>query len=290
MRSLRFETNTGNACRENGSASSVARRDLALVLEYEGTVYHGFQYQPGAPTIQGELEKVLEKLLGTPTKTRGASRTDAGVHARAQVVTFTTTATHSLETFRRALNFHLPEDIRVKAVYHMPDGFDPRREATSREYCYRMWNDPVPPVLWRRLAHHIPKPLKLKEMQQAANGLVGDHDMQAFSGPRERPDASTWRRVFRAEVERDGKLVTLVMEGNAFLPQQMRRTAAALVEVGLGKSSVAAFQQLLQPRTHINIGGSLPALGLTLEQISYPGFHASNVDADPAKECIQWQR
>jgi tRNA pseudouridine38-40 synthase len=261
-----------------------------LVLEYEGTMYHGFQYQPGESTIQGELEKVLGRLLDTPTKTRGASRTDAGVHARAQVVTFTTTAAHSLETFRRALNFHLPEDIQVKAVYHMSDGFDPRRQATSREYCYRMWNDPVPPVLWRRLAHHIPRPLRLKEMQQAARGLVGDHDMQAFSGPREWPDASTWRRVFRAKVERADKLVTLVIEGNAFLPQQMRRTAAALVEVGLGKSSIADFRKLLRPGNHVKTSGSLPALGLTLERISYPGFHASSVDVNQAKECIQWQR
>jgi tRNA pseudouridine38-40 synthase len=249
----------------------VSRR-LALILEYQGTRYHGFQVQPQAPTVQGELERALARLLGEHVKTQGAGRTDAGAHARGQVVAFTTQARYPPEVFARALNAFLPEDIRVQAACEVEPDFDPRRHATSREYHYLVLNRERPSALWREFAYQVPGPLDVEAMQEAAASLVGRHDLRAFTTLGGGALRNPRRRVFKAQVQSRYDLVTLAMEAESFLPHQVRRTAGALVRVGQGEMRVEEFRQLLEERRVGAAGPALPARGLFLMRASYPGF------------------
>ena len=243
---------------------------IALLLEYEGTRYAGFQLQPRHPTIQGELERALALLTEEVVRVHPASRTDAGAHAWGQVVAFLTRATHPPDTFVRGTNFYLPPDIRVQAAYVVPDSFDPRRDAYSREYHYRILRRPVPSALLRRHVHHVARALDLRAMREAAESLSGVRDFAPFSS--EPQSASTVRRLDRLEIVENGDLLTMEMEGNAFLPQQVRRTAGALLQVGMGRLGVKEFQRMADSGRRGAAGPTLPASGLYLARVRYPSF------------------
>src|SRR4030042_1335191 len=151
-------------------------RKLALVVEYDGTGYHGFQMQVGEPTIQGEIEQALKKLTGEKIGIVGAGRTDAGVHAKGQVVSFSCPANLSLETVIRALNFHLPSDITVKAGSEVDNNFSARREALSREYRYTILNSATPSPLQRKYVYHVPLPVDNDAMIKGRRFIMGIPD------------------------------------------------------------------------------------------------------------------
>jgi len=245
-------------------------RRVALLVEYEGTRYAGFQVQPHAPTVQGALEEALYQLTGVHSRVQGAGRTDAGAHARMQVVAFTTEAPYPLQAFVEGLNAHLPPDIRVWGAVEAPKGFDPRRHALRREYHYHIWNHPAPPALWRGFAHHEPRTLDLPAMRQALAYLVGERDFAPFARAPSRPGTSTVRRLERAHLGRMGRLVVLCLVGNAFLPGQVRHIAGALVQVGLGRLTVEGFRALAEQGAPGPAGPALPACGLCLMRVEYP--------------------
>jgi tRNA pseudouridine38-40 synthase len=253
------------------SAGGDAVRRLALVVEYDGARYHGFQLQRTAPTVQAELEKAIERLTGEVTRIKAASRTDAGGHARGQVVAFDTRASHDTQTWAKALNALLPDDVAVRGVYQAPAGFDPRRRASSRVYRYTIVNAPTPSPLLRRTAHWIRTPLDAERMALAARTLVGVHDVAAFTVQVARTK-STVRRMYRWEVWREGDLVIMEAEANAFLMQQVRRTAGALTLVGMNKMTLEEFGDLVEGRAAGPAGPLLPARGLCLERVVYPDF------------------
>ena len=240
------------------------------MVEYEGTQYQGFQWQPGALTIQGQLESSLERLTGETVRVDGAGRTDSGVHARGQVVSFRVFSQLPPETFVKALNYYLPEDISVTQAFRVPETFNVQRNACSREYRYTILNRRTPSPLLIRFSHIVREPLDVPLMDDASRLLIGPHDFAAFSSPQELGSARTLRRVLRAGVSRDGDLVIIEMEGNAFLSHQVRRTAGALVEVGMGKMSVEEFQGLLERKEPGSAGPTLPAKGLCLVKVTYP--------------------
>ena len=244
------------------------QRRLALVLEYQGARYGGYQVQPGTRTVQGEIEKALERLLGTHVKTHGAGRTDAGTHALGQVVAFTTEARYAPETFARALNATLPPDIRVQAGYDVDLRFDPRRGACSRTYRYLVLNRPRPSALWREFSHHVPKLLDLDAMAAAARRLVGEHWRPPFAPPDRRPRRP--QRVLRADVLRRGPWVALEVVATSFYLHQVRRMAGGIVQVGLGRLSVEGFAALAAGDEHPGRASALPARGLYLVRVSYP--------------------
>jgi len=245
---------------------------LALVVEYEGTGYHGFQYQPGAPTIQEELENAIARLDGDRPRIEGAGRTDAGVHATGQVVAFDTGADHAPATFERALNHHLPDDIAVKAAHAVGDNFDPRRMALSRRYVYTIYAAATPSPLIRRTSWHWRKKLNVQRMQAAARLLVGTHDFALFAGPLENPGGSTVREITEARVSRKGDLVRFEVTGNAFLPHQVRRMAGALVDVGIGRLTRADVSALVDGSPGDAVARSLPPHGLCLVEVKYRDF------------------
>ncbi|MBI2935426.1 MAG: tRNA pseudouridine(38-40) synthase TruA [Chloroflexi bacterium] len=260
---------------------------MALILEYEGTNYQGFQVQPNTPTIQGTLEEALRRVLGGEIITHGAGRTDSGVHALGQVVTFFVPDPARVDRLQGALNFHLPPDIRVRAVYQVAPEFDPRRHALSREYQYLIWNAPAPSALWRRFVHHVPQPLDVEAMGEAAQVLVGEHDYSGFLSDSEAARCRGVRRMFKAEVTKRPPLVIITLKANAFLPHQVRRTAGALLHVGLGKQEVGQFRQWVLGREKGLAVWSLPAPGLFLVEVRYLDFPlASGVEKITASRLI----
>ena len=248
---------------------------LALTIEYEGTRYHGFQSQASAPTIQGELERAIRRLTGEPARVHAAGRTDAGVHALAQVIAFDTAAAHPPQTYVRALNHYLPPDIAVKSASVAPAHFDPRRHARRRAYRYRILTGPARSPLARRFACHIPQPLDIPQMQAAAALFLGEHDFTRFAPPLP-PGKSPVRAVSRATIRQAGPEIIFDVAANAFLRRQVRRMAGALADIGLGKLTIPDLQTLLANPADdaiIKPTRSLPPQGLCLINIEYDNFN-----------------
>ncbi|MBI2885832.1 MAG: tRNA pseudouridine(38-40) synthase TruA [Chloroflexi bacterium] len=244
-------------------------RRLALLLEYDGSGFHGFQVQANARTVQGALEQALHRLTGEMHRVAGAGRTDAGVHALGQVAACTTRAPHSPATFVAALNYYLDNDVAVRAACEVPLEFDPRRDATSRWYRYLIVSRPEPSPLARGRYLWVREALDLPAMQQAAGMLVGQRDLASFSGPLSGP-RTTVRSVIRAEVEHKGDIIWFDMEASAFLPQQVRRTVGVLLAVGRGQAPPARMAQLVERPLLGAADVAAPAQGLYLMAVTYP--------------------
>jgi len=244
---------------------------IALVVEYDGTNYNGSQLQVNQPTIQAELEKALKNLTGEKVRITAASRTDSGVHARAQVVSFRTTAKLPLEAFVHGLNHFLPDDIAVKSAYKTALTFNARRMAMSREYTYSILNCATRSPLTARYAHRIIGDFDIEAMNGAAQLLVGTHDFASFASEiGDETEKSTVRRVYRADVVKKDEMIIFRITANAFVRHQIRNTAGTLVQVGLGKMSITEFARLLKVKQPGLAGPALPASGLCLEQVNYP--------------------
>ena len=243
---------------------------IVLILEYDGTHYHGFQLQASLPTIQGEIEKALWKLTGERTRVMAAGRTDAGVHARGQVVSFRARSPHSLGTFVNGLNYYLPKDIAVKTAHRARDSFSVRRQAVSREYNYYILNSPTRSPLKKGFSHLVTGYLDIGAMNQACQAIIGEHDLASFISGIGVEVKSTVRRVYRAEVRKDGKLAVFNILANSFLPHQVRNTVGALIRVGLGKMSGDEFYSIMEARKPGLAGPMAPACGLCLMQVNYP--------------------
>ncbi len=243
----------------------------ALVVEYDGANYYGFQLQADQPTIQSELEKALTALTGESIRVAASSRTDTGVHAYGQVVSFNTKSSLPLEAFVHGLNYHLPADIAVKAAYPVRLGFDPRRLAANREYTYTFVNSRTRSPLTAKYAHRISAELNIEAMNQACRMLLGSHDFASFASEiGGEPEKSTVRNVSRAEVaQQDGRVVFTII-ANAFLRHQVRSTAGILLQVGTGKMSLNEFKTIFEAKQPGLAGPMLPACGLALVKVNYP--------------------
>lgn len=242
---------------------------VVLVVEYDGTIYSGFQWQNNAPTIQAKLESALERLTGEAVRIAGASRTDAGTHAKGQTVSFRTNVVLDMETWGKALNSHLPHDIVIKKAYEAEDSFDVRRDATSREYAYYILNSPARSPLQERFTHLVPRPLDVNVMNKACQILIGEHDFASFTAP---TNKRTLRTVFDISVHRRIGLVIFKMIANSFLPRQIRNTVGSLIKVGLGKIGVEEFRDLAWSGQPGVVGPAAPACGLCLMNIEYSNF------------------
>ena len=256
---------------------------LALIVEYEGTDYHGFQYQVNAPSIQKELETAIERLTGEEVRVKGAGRTDAGVHAMGQVVAFDTGSALGPERFMSGLNFYLPEDIAVRAAYVVGEDFHPRRDALSRRYCYTILNSAAPSPLLRRTAYMVRGSLNVRRMQRAVNLLVGKHDFGSFTGPSGDGRGSTMGQIFDASVRKERAIVTFDVKARAFLPHQVRRLVGSLVDIGLGSLTLEKFKLMIDRRSDQAAVSCLPPQGLCLMEVTYGDFPPKVGDADGHK-------
>ena len=215
------------------------------------------------------MEKAIAILTNENIRVKGAGRTDAGVHAKGQVIAFDTQSSHSTDTFVRALNYYLPSDIAIKAAYRASEGFDPRRDALSRTYRYTILNGPRSPML-RKTTCLVRQPLNVGAMRKAVKRLEGVHDFARFSGPLDDSNASTVRHIYEASVRKTGELVIFEVRGNAFLPHQVRRMAGSLVDIGRGKISLDEFNMMIEGGCGSAVARSLPPQGLCLLEVTYP--------------------
>jgi tRNA pseudouridine38-40 synthase len=238
---------------------------LLITLAYDGTDFQGFQIQKNGRSVQAELELALYDFVKARVVTVGGGRTDAGVHAKGQAVSFRIEWAHDLEIFRRALNAKLPNDMFVRRVTEVDEKFSARYSATSRVYEYRVWNHPERDVFRTRFAHWLWEPLDVEAMQAAAKHLIGNKDFSAFGTP---PQGNNpVREVKRAEVVRDGDEIRLIFEANAFLYRMVRRMVGTLFLVGQGKLPPSEMENVMQRKRR---GGfSAPPQGLTLMEIKY---------------------
>jgi tRNA pseudouridine38-40 synthase len=243
---------------------------VVLVMEYDGTCYHGFQWQQDLPSIQREVETAVEKLSGEECRVIAASRTDAGVHAKGQVVSFRSKSSLPTDTFVRGLNHYLPGDIAVKAAYRVSDSFNVRRDAISREYSYHIWNSPIRSPMLAAFSYLMASPLDIEMANRACQALTGEHDLASFASGDGARIRNTVKRVFKAELERDGEMVIFNIVANSFLPHQVRNTVGVLIRVGSGKVGVDEFNSIIEARKPGLAGPTVPACGLCLNRINYP--------------------
>ena len=235
-------------------------------VEYDGTDFAGFQVQPGARTVQGELEAALARLAGgRRLRVDGAGRTDAGVHASDQVIAFTYDGRLAAEDLGRALDALLPADLAIHGLRRAPAGFHPRHAARYREYRYTVWNGPRSP-LRERHALGVRVPLDVAAMERAGQALIGQHDFSAFGAVVE--DRSPVRTVHAVRVRRRGSTVTIDVRADAFLRGMVRRIVAVLLEVGRGTMTERQVREALAARTPARNGAMAPANGLSLRRIA----------------------
>jgi len=242
---------------------------IVLVVEYDGSHYHGFQWQTDSPTIQAELEEAIHKVTAERNRVIAASRTDAGVHAKGQVVSFRTQSVLSPQTFARALNHYLPGDIAIKGACRVGIDFNVRRDALSREYDYYILNGSTRSPLARGFAYLVTGELNIETMNKASRFLEGEHDFASFATSLGKL-RSTVRNVYEAKVTRQDDLVAFHMVANSFLPHQVRNTIGLLIRVGLGKVALEEFHQIMGARTLGLAGPTAPAHGLCLTKVNYP--------------------
>jgi tRNA pseudouridine38-40 synthase len=241
---------------------------IVLVVEYDGRNYYGFQWQANLPTIQSELETAIRRVIGETSRVIAASRTDTGVHARGQVVSFRTKSALSPQTFVRALNYYLPRDIAVKGACKVNMDFNVRRDAVSREYDYCILNSVTRSPLLEGFAYFVPKKLNIRAMNKVCKFLEGKHDFASFAAAL-RELKSTVRTVYQARVTKKDELVTYNMVANSFLPHQVRNTVGFLIRVGLGKVGFEEFRQIMEAKTLGLAGPTAPAYGLCLTKVNY---------------------
>lgn len=239
-----------------------------LILEYDGTHYHGWQLQRNAVTLQGTLEAVLGRLLNEPVRVRAAGRTDAGVHALGQVVAFRTTHERDLPPLQRSINALLPSDMAVKHLDSAPETFNPRRDAKSRVYRYQIWNQPNRSAIWARYSWHVPIALNRDAMDEAAVLLVGHHDFSAFQGA-DSAEHIPWRTVLRSTVHQADAFLVYDVEAVSFLRHMVRNIVGTLFDVGRGVLSVDEFAQIFAARDRTRAGRNAPPQGLFLVEVKY---------------------
>ncbi len=243
------------------------RRNIRLTLAYDGTAYHGWQIQQGAPTVQGILLNAIHRLTGEHVNLVGSGRTDAGTHVRALVANFITGCRIPPSQLVRALNSSLPRDIRVLSARRVHAGFHARYAAHSKVYRYQIYRGRVLLPHLAREHFHYPYPLDVARMQEAACGFVGEHDFASFAAGT--PEKNTVRRIFRCDLRSKGRLLILTVEGDGFLHHMVRNMTGTLLEVGRGRMSLEEFRRLFNQRDRRLAGFTVPAHGLILLKVRY---------------------
>ncbi len=243
-------------------------RNFKLTLSYDGSRYSGWQRQGNTGnTIQEKLETTLSRILDQPVEAAGSGRTDAGVHARAQAVSFRAKTKLTAEEILALLRRYLPEDIGAEALETAPPRFHARLSCTGKSYLYRVWNSDAPCVFERKYVSRVPESLDLEAMRAAAVYLTGEHDFAAFATVR--GNKSTVRRLDAADISRAGHEVRILLGGNGFLYNMARIIAGTLLEVGAGRMEADEIPAILDSRDRRRAGPTAEAKGLCLLETRY---------------------
>jgi tRNA pseudouridine38-40 synthase len=240
-----------------------------LTLQYDGGRYKGWQrLGQGEATIQDKLEQVLTQLTGQPTEIIGCSRTDAGVHALAQVANFKTDHFYSVKEVMDYLNRYLPQDIAVIKADPVDEQFHARYHAKNKTYLYKIWNKEFTNPFMRKYSMHVKEPLDLKAMQLASSHMLGTHDFTAFSNAKSKKK-SMIRTIYSIEFEEIDGFINIRICGDGFLYNMVRWMVGALIAVGLGRMKNEELPELFETKQRNRTGDLAEAAGLYLEKITY---------------------
>ena len=246
-----------------------------LTIAYDGTDFHGWQKQSGNSggveamrTVSGELEKALQRVLRQPIDLVGASRTDAGVHAKGQVAHFDVTSCIAIEKLLQALNSRLAEDVDIRVVKPADAEFNAIKDAVRKQYRYRIFNSQQRPMTRRHYVWHCWKELDVDRMSRAAARLVGTHDFEGFSAANH-GRASTVRTIFDCHIETKAPEIQVVVVGDGFLYNMVRIIVGTLIEVGRGRFDVGQIDKIINSCNRRDAGPTLAPHGLCLEWIRY---------------------
>lgn len=243
--------------------------NFKIILQYEGTRYQGWQRQESTEnTIQGKLERLLEKMCGEPVEIQASGRTDAGVHAYGQVANFHCDTKMSTEEILNYMNSYLPEDIGVISVEKVPDRFHSRLNAKGKTYCYRVMTGKLPHVFDRRYVYETESRPDLEEMKKAAALLLGTHDFKAFTSAK-KGKKSTVRTIKEIKIEQSGDEIRFTYSGDGFLYHMVRILMGTLLEIGEGKRAYTEITDILESGEREKAGFLVPAKGLALMQVMY---------------------
>src|SRR5277367_6953712 len=248
-------------------------RYFKLTIAYDGTDFHGWQFQAGQPTIQGEIVSVLRRITQENIQLHGAGRTDAGVHALGQIGSFRTQSTLSAAEFQRALNAILPPTIRIMQAEETGPQFNARWSAKGKIYRYRIYRGKVVPPMLHRYVLHYPFPLDEDAMRAAATRFVGIHDFSSFAAStgseEEDKDRSMEREIFSADLSRspDGEELVFTVHGRSFLRYMVRKIVGTLLDVGRGKLTPPDIDRLFALKDRSKSGPTVPSQGLTMVQV-----------------------
>lgn len=243
---------------------------VMLVVAYDGTDYHGWQFQPGVPTIEGELNKALKELLGEDVQVIGASRTDSGVHALCNVAVFDTDTKIPAQKLSYALNQRLPEDIKIQRSAETAPDFHPRHCTSKKTYEYHILNREFPLPTKRRYTYFTYVDLDEERMQRGAKYLVGEHDFKSFCATAAMVE-TTVRTLYDLSVEREGEEIIIRVSGSGFLYNMVRIIAGTLMEVGRGNIEPEKVKEILVAKDRTAAGPTAPACGLTLVDYEWEG-------------------
>jgi tRNA pseudouridine38-40 synthase len=246
-------------------------RRIRITLAWDGTEFHGWQVQPGLPTIQGVLEEIIGGIEGNPVHVAASGRTDAGVHARAQVAAFTLANPIPADNLRRAVNRLLPPAIRVLDAVETDAAFHPRFDAIAKTYQYTIHRAPIcSPFEWRYV-HHYPYPLDEAAMTAVAGLFEGEHDFKAFAASDNRDEVgrSTVRTIFSSALARSADRLIYTVRGSGFLKHMVRNVVGTLIEAGRGNLDAAAITAFFYADSTRKAGPTAPAKGLVLQSVEY---------------------
>jgi tRNA pseudouridine38-40 synthase len=246
-------------------------RRIRMTVSYDGTEFHGWQVQPGLATIQSVLETVLAEIEGAPVKIAGSGRTDAGVHALAQVAAFTLANPIPVDNLRKAINRLLPRDIRVIEVDEATPDFHPRYHAKAKTYEYRIHRTETCPPFEHRYVYHYPYPIDEECIVELAPVFEGEHDFSSFAASDDKDELgrSKVRRIFYSRASRVADVLVYRVKGSGFLKHMVRNIVGVLLEAGKGNFTRADIEKRFDPAGAISPGPSVPARGLFLVSVEY---------------------
>ena len=254
---------------ENKAIMKKRQRNICLWVAYDGTNYHGFQRQtPPIEAVQNVLEEKLQQVCGDTIELAAAGRTDAGVHARQQVVNFFTDGSIPVDRIPRAVNSILPPDIVVLKAFEADRDFSARHSAKSKSYIYRIYQGYIPDPFERNYSWNVRPQLNTEAMETCLKHLAGKHDFSAFRAAGG-PPVSPVRNIYEAALKQEGKIIEMRFFADGFLYHMVRNIVGTLVNVGLGRTSVEKFLEIMASKDRTKAGATAPAQGLYLEKVNY---------------------
>jgi tRNA pseudouridine38-40 synthase len=254
-------------------------RNIAMIVGYDGTAYHGFQSQPGGNTVQDRLEEAVRILTGERVKVHGSGRTDAGVHARGQVINIHTASRIPIERWCLAMNSRLPDDIVVSDAREVPEDFHARRSALRKTYRYTIHNGRYPDPLTRLYTLHVYRPLCADRMAEGLSYLIGEHDFTSYCSPRTEMEDRV-RTIYSGSVRTEAaagesdRRIVIEITGNGFLYNMVRIIVGTLILVGREEMEPIRMRRILEAKDRSGAGPTAPAHGLTLWSVEYEQFRS----------------